>query len=94
MKNILLADNRPELLATLEPILKHWGYRVLSTSKADQVMPFIKESSPSLLIMGEAFFASKDLALDEKTIQSIKDGKLPTIALKPDGEEKAELNKD
>ena len=91
MKNILLADNRPELLATLEPILKHWGYRVLSTSKADQVMPFIKESSPSLLIMGEAFFAAKDLSLDKKTTESIKTGELPTIALKQEGAEKSEI---
>ena len=91
MKNILVADNRPELLATLEPILKHWGYRVLSTSKADQVMPFIKESSPSLLIMGEAFFAAKDLSLDKKTTESIKSGELPTIALKQEGAEKSEI---
>ncbi len=87
MKNILVADNRPELLATLEPILKHWGYRVLSTSKADQVMPFIGESRPSLLIMGEEIFAAKDLALDSKTTESIKSGELPTIALKQDNAE-------
>jgi len=54
-------------------------------------MPFIKESSPSLLIMGEAFFAAKDLSLDEKTTQSIKAGELPTIALKQDGAEKSEI---
>ncbi len=41
MKSILVADNRSDLLATLEPILKHWGYRVLSTSKAEQVMTFL-----------------------------------------------------
>ena len=87
MKNILVADNRPELLATLEPILKHWGYRVLSTSKADQVMPFICESRPSLLIMGEEIFAAQDLALDSKTTESIKTGELPTIALKQDNSE-------
>jgi len=91
MKNILVADNRPELLATLEPILKHWGYRVLSTSKADQVMLFIKESNPCLLIMGEAFFAAKDLSLDKKTTERIKTGELPTIALKQEGAEKSEI---
>lgn len=94
MKTILVADNRPELLATLEPILKHWGYRVLSTSKADQIMPFIKESSLSLLILGEAFFAAKELSLDEKTIKSIKSGTLPTIALKQEGAEKTEITPD
>lgn len=94
MKNILVADNRPELLETLEPILKHWGYRVLSTSKADQVMPFIKESKPSLLIMGEELFSAKDLALDAETIKNIKTGKLPTIALKQEGAEKSEFAPD
>lgn len=94
MKTILVADNRPELLATLEPILKHWGYRVLSTSKADQIMPFIKESSLSLLILGEAFFAAKELSLDEKTIKSIKSGTLPAIALKQEGAEKTEITPD
>lgn len=91
MKNILVADSRPELLATLEPILKHWGYRVLSTSKADQVMPFIRESKPSLLIMGEDFFADKDLALDAKATENIKTGELPTIALKQDGAETTDI---
>lgn len=94
MKNILIADSRPELLATLEPILKHWGYRVLSTSKADQVMPFIKESKPCLLVMGEDFFAAKDLALDAKTTESIKTGQLPAIALKQDGAEATEITPD
>ncbi len=91
MKNILIADNRPDLLATLEPILKHWGYRVLSTCKADQVMTFLKESTPCLLIIGEELFADQNLRLDPETTQRIKTGDLPVIALKQDGAETAEL---
>jgi len=91
MKNILIADNRSELLATLEPILKHWGYRVLSTSKADQVMLFIRESTPSLLIIGEELFADPNLGLDSEAKQRIKSADLPVIALKQDTTKTAEL---
>ncbi|NOR49904.1 MAG: hypothetical protein GQ530_02565, partial [Desulfuromonadales bacterium] len=91
MKNILIADNRSDLLATLEPILKHWGYRVLSTRKADQVMPFLRESTPCLLIIGEELFADPELALDPVTAQRIKSADLPIIALKQDTAKIAEL---
>lgn len=87
MKSILVADSRSDLLATLEPILKHWGYRVLSTQKADQVMPFLRESKPSLLIIGEGLFADPALALDAATIKSIESQELPFITLKQEGEE-------
>jgi Tfp pilus assembly protein PilZ len=91
MKSILLADNRSDLLATLEPILKHWGYRVLSTQKADQVATFLQESSPCLLIIGEKLFSDSKLALSPEMKLSIKSAGLPVIALKQDGAEATEL---
>ena len=92
MKNILIADNRADLLATLEPILKHWGYRVLSTYKADQVMAFLKESTPCLLIIGEELFADPNLVLDPEVTRRIKSKDLPVIALKQDGAGVAKLS--
>lgn len=91
MKSILVADNRPDLLATLEPILKHWGYRVLSARKTNQAVAFLQESTPCLLIIGEALFADPELSLDKDTTQRIKSGDLPVIALKQDGAGAAEL---
>ena len=85
MKSILVADNRSDLLATLEPILKHWGYRVLSARKTDQVLAFLQESTPNLLIIGEGLFADPDLALDPKTLQRINSKDLPVITLYQDG---------
>jgi len=82
MKSILVADNRPDLLATLEPILKHWGYRVLSTRKAEQVMTFLRESEPCLLIIGEGLLTDPALALEQAAIEKISSGFLPVIALK------------
>ncbi len=85
MKSILVADNRPDLLATLEPILKHWGYRVLSARKVSQVIAFLQESAPCLLIIGEDLFADPDLSLGPDTTQRIKSGDLPVISLEQDG---------
>ena len=85
MKNILVADTRAELLATLEPILKHWGYRVLSTRSAQQVGTFLSESKPCMLIIGEELLASPELVLDEKARKSLENGSLPCVALRQDG---------
>ena len=80
MKSILLADNRADLLATLEPILKHWGYRVLSTRNADQVSTFLKESEPCLLIAGEDMLVSLDRAIDAEARKKLTPGDTPIIA--------------
>ena len=85
MKSILVADNRSDLLATLEPILKHWGYRVLSTSKAAQVKTFLLESTPCLLIIGEDLLADPALTLDQESEKKIESGALPVVALKQNG---------
>ena len=52
MKTLLLVDDRLPLLATLEPILKHWGYRVLTATDIDQANAFLTGSVPALLIIG------------------------------------------
>jgi hypothetical protein len=85
MKNILLADNRSGLLATLEPILKHWGYRVLSTQKAEQVATFLRESDPCLLVIGEELLSDPALDIDHEATDKINSGILPMVALKQDG---------
>ena len=82
MKSILVADNRAELLATLEPILKHWGYRVLSTRSAEQVVTFLQDSKPCMLVIGEGILADAGLGLDKKVIANIDNGDLPCIALR------------
>jgi len=61
MKNLLLVDDRLELLATLEPILKHWGYRVLTATDVDQANTFMTGSSPALLIIGSHLFKHQEL---------------------------------
>ena len=85
MKSILVADDRAELLATIEPILKHWGYRVLSTRSAEQVTTFLQESKPCMLVIGEGMLADSGLGLGKKVIANIENGDLPCIALRQDG---------
>lgn len=87
MKSILVADKRAELLATLEPILKHWGYRVLSTRSAEQVATFLEESNPCMLIIGEELLADPQLALSREALRGVENGDLPCVALKQEGVE-------
>lgn len=91
MKNILIADNRPDLIATLGPILKHWGYRTLSTSSAGEVDTFLQESEPCLLIIGEELLADEELVINEKTQKKIKKGDIALVSLKQEGAGAARL---
>ncbi len=52
MKRLLIGDTREKLLSTLEVILKHWGYRVLASSRPADLLAFLQESSPDLIILG------------------------------------------
>ena len=61
MKCLLLVDDRLDLLATLEPILKHWGYRVLTSTSIEQANAFLAESAPAMLIIGSHLLAAPEL---------------------------------
>jgi Tfp pilus assembly protein PilZ len=91
MKSILIADNRADLVATAEPILKHWGYRVLSTQDAGQITTFIKESALSLVLIGESLLAAVDQTIGDEERKLISTGKLPTIALRQEDAETTKL---
>ncbi len=52
MKRLLICDSRENLLTTLETLLRHWGYRVLVSSRPDEVVSFLRGSPPDLLIAG------------------------------------------
>jgi len=73
MKSLLLADDRLDFLATLEPILKHWGYRVLTASNAGEAQAFLEASAPALLLISSKLLNSPQLQL--------ANAQLPMIAL-------------
>ncbi len=56
MKRILIGDNREELVATLESLLKNWGYRAIATAESETFLEMHKELKPDLLIMGASFW--------------------------------------
>jgi Tfp pilus assembly protein PilZ/CheY-like chemotaxis protein len=62
MKRLLLADHREELLATLEVILRHWGYRVVASSRPENLDELLRETAPDLLIVGARMAADPRLA--------------------------------
>lgn len=74
MKCLLLADDRLDLLATLEPILKHWGYRVLTATDAEQFNTFLTGSTPAMLIVGSHLLDHPELQRPQPP--------LPLLALK------------
>ncbi len=77
MKCLLLADNRPDLLATLEPILKHWGYRVLAATNAVQANAFLQQSDPCLLVFGAQILGDPELILAKQKASTSR----PLLAL-------------
>lgn len=67
MKCLLLADDRFDLLSMLEPILKHWGYRVVTATNVEQANTFLRESAPDLLLIGSPLLADPALELPTPT---------------------------
>jgi len=61
MKTLLLADDRLDLLAALEPILKHWGYRVLTATDAPRAGAFLASSAPAMLLVGSNLLNAPEL---------------------------------
>lgn len=87
MKCFLLADNRPDLLATLEPILKHWGYRVLAATNASQANAFLQQSHPCLLIIGGEILGSGQLQPPPEMVAAMASGELPLLKLAQEGDD-------
>ncbi len=81
MKRLLIGDNREPLLASLETILKHWGYRVTASSRPQQLVAFLKEISPDLLIMGTPLLSAPDPGLREAVARKIATAPCPLIIL-------------
>lgn len=86
MKCLLLADDRLDLLATLEPILKHWGYRVLTATNVAQANAFMAGSTPAMLIIGSNL-------LNHPELQQLQPS-LPRLVLKHPDTDPAEFEPD
>jgi len=73
MKRILIGDHRESLLATVETILRHLGYRVLVSSIPSRLTAFLQETSPDLMLFGAVLLrANPDLGqmLEKKSAET------------------------
>lgn len=81
MKRILVADRRAELLSTLDIILRHWGYRVLVSSRAADICQALVDTNPDLLILGPDLAGEQTDTDGERLKELLQQSKLPVIAL-------------
>lgn len=81
MKRLLIGDSREELLSTLEVILRHWGYRVLVSSRPAQLVELLRETSPNLLVMGSRLLMEQESSLTRAVRQQVSDEGCPLIVL-------------
>jgi Tfp pilus assembly protein PilZ len=84
MKRLIIGDSRDKLLSTIEVILRHWGYRLLVSTRPEQVLAFLKESAPDLLILG-AGMLDQSPALYEAVAARTQGAALPLIILGEEG---------
>jgi len=81
MKRLLVGDHRQELVSALETILRHWGYRVVASTGAEQLCDLIRETGPDLIIMGSRLLVGQGPALRDAVRQKVCEESLPLILL-------------
>lgn len=81
MKRLIIGDHREKLLSTLETLLKHWGYRVLASSRPEQLEAFLQEIRPDVIIMGARFLTEQHTSLKEALSKRITKDKSPLVVL-------------
>lgn len=81
MKRLLIGDSHDELLSTLEVILRHWGYRVLVSTRPAQLEELLRETSPDLLVMGARLLMHQNSALAQSVNRYVVERKCPLIVL-------------
>ncbi len=85
MKRLLIGDSRENLLITLETLLRHWGYRVLVSSRPAELISFLRESPPDLLVVGAPLLRN-DPSLHKEVGRYLETGPCPLIVLAESGE--------
>lgn len=85
MKRLLLGDTRQPLLETIEGMLKHWGYRVLVSSRPEQIRVLLRETSPDLLILGAGLLVKDESSLRKSVEKLVTAGNCPLLVLREEG---------
>ena len=85
MKRILIGDHRNGLVTTLETFIRHWGYRVVATSRDDRLVALLRELEPDLLIVGNAWLADRRSELYRCVAEQVTDHARPLLTLAEEG---------
>ncbi len=81
MKRILLGDRREKLVATIEMILKHWGYRVMASCRPEPLARFLAEVPPDLVILGDNLLTSQNDPFPAQVADQVRERQLPLLVL-------------
>lgn len=81
MKRVIIGDQREGLLATLETFMRHWGYRVLVSSRPELLHPAIREMRPDLLILGSDLLVDHNAPLYASVAEHLAHHDCPLIVL-------------
>jgi len=81
MKKLIIGDHNERLIATLEIILKHWGYRVLATSSPSKLQAFLEQIDPNLIIVGGSLLDDSPEELSSALNSSYSKNHCPIIVL-------------
>ena len=81
MKRILLGDHREALVATIEMILKHWGYRVMASCQAEPLARFLTEVPPDLMIIGSNLLTNPNDPFVGELVTLVQERQLPLLVL-------------
>lgn len=85
MKRIIIGDSRTPLIGTIDMILKHWGYRVYTSSRPEQVLAALEEVSPDLLIVGADLLTDPESELHRLVTRTVGGGDCPLLLLEAPG---------
>lgn len=65
MKRVHICDPREALLATLETVLKHWGYRVTCVGELPELVRLVEQSKTDLVLIGASVLSQLNGPLPE-----------------------------
>lgn len=85
MKCIVAGSRNNNLLATLDTLLRHWGYRVLVSAHPEQVRDLTEAMHPDLLILDTDYLCAPEGSLGRDIVERIRAKQLPILALTDEG---------
>lgn len=81
MKRLLVGDSREKLLETIELIVKHWGYRLVASTRPEPLVEMLEAAPTDLMILGPSLLRDSDSPLTSLVQKKIVEDRCPVIIL-------------